>query len=1141
MSKTSKPPNEKLLDYINIYLDSVRSNHAAGDELEVRFGTKFWNPTTQIDFNNVISKLKSQGFNADVSEGSYRLTIMNQYIDRRSGGMKISNIRTEVAGIGAIQDYCKSNSFDTESIPRNITFNQKRSKHWKGEFLKAIDFDDFQFRVNYKEEKYLRPNFGLVQGMLSKWEASRKIFRFIKRFSFAHPKFPFTIDCSIVQTSSRNAKHYMIPEYRIESSNVFNNPISYEIEIEILKHRLPKDATAESIVKQLKRVIMMIMSGLQNSNFPIKYSVQEEIAAEYMNLLWKKNKPERRIRSSDFVGPSSISLELVNVSPIDEDSKIPNIRMPYTTTDKADGVRKLMFINKKGTIYLIDVNMNIQFTGVLCRNRDYYNTIIDGEHILHNKLGIFINQFWAFDIYYKNKIDLRPQPFTKIEGIDAPADSKFRLTELDKAIKNLVLKPVVGEKLSMNFHVKTFYISNGPEIFKNCQLIIERERQGLFSYEIDGMIFTPADKGVGSDKVGETLPPMKKTWRRSFKWKPPEFNTIDFLVTTKKTAAGKEFIGNIFQDGDNMNNLNQITQYKTLILRVGFDERKHGYINPCEDVINDRLPTRQHKDSNDAYKPVPFQPTDPTPAYPAYIANIVLKEVDGVKYMYTEDMKSVIEDETIVEFKYNQNDKKFWEWTPIRVRTKKTAEYKAGRRNYGNAYHVAQSIWKSIHNPVTEDMITTGNDIPDQIVDDDVYYNRSGSTITKALRDFHNLFVKRSLILGATSQGGTLIDMSVGKGGDFPKWIAAKLAFVLGLDIARDNIENRLDGACARFLNYRKKFYSMPYALFINANSGLNIRSGEACYTEKGKEIVKAVFGEGAQDEGKLGKGVIRQFGKAKAGFDVVSNQFSLHYFFENTTILASFLQNISECCKVGGYFIGTSYDGGKVFQLLEAKKAGEGIHITKNGKKMWEIKKQYENIRFENNKSSVGYRIDVYQESINKIFPEYLVNYDYLVTVMEDFGFVLLSREEAKTMGLPNSMGNFNELFDIMEDEISARRLKKSDVGRALAMSPDEKKISFLNKYFIFKKVRDVNAAQVARVLSDESVKQELSDIRDSFKLQKTIMEEQHRPKSKIKKLARKLTLTQNPKHEKGSVITLSSKRKIKTKSKPKGEHNKK
>lgn len=39
--------------------------------------------------------------------------------------------------------------------------------------------------------------------------------------------------------------------------------------------------------------------------------------------------------------------------------------------------------------------------------------------------------------------------------------------------------------------------------------------------------------------------------------------------------------------------------------------------------------------------------------------------------------------------------------------------------------------------------------------------------------------------------------------------------------------------------------------------------------------------------------------------------------------------------------------------------------------------------------------------------------------------------------------------------------------------MTPDEKKISFLNKYFIFKKVRDVNAEEVSRVLTGSSLAQ--------------------------------------------------------------------
>ena len=84
----------------------------------------------------------------------------------------------------------------------------------------------------------------------------------------------------------------------------------------------------------------------------------------------------------------------------------------------------------------------------------------------------------------------------------------------------------------------------------------------LFEYETDGLIFTPANTGVGSNKIGESLPPTKMTWENSFKWKPPEFNTIDFLVTTKKTESGEDFIGNIFEDGTNMFDNVQLTQYK---------------------------------------------------------------------------------------------------------------------------------------------------------------------------------------------------------------------------------------------------------------------------------------------------------------------------------------------------------------------------------------------------------------------------------------------------------------------------------------------------------------------------------------------------------------------------------------------------
>ena len=74
------------------------------------------------------------------------------------------------------------------------------------------------------------------------------------------------------------------------------------------------------------------------------------------------------------------------------------------------------------------------------------------------------------------------------------------------------------------------------------------------------------------------------------------------------------------------------------------------------------------------------------------------------------------------------------------------------------------------------------------------------------MRDFYNKYVKRKLIVDVSKRGDTLIDMTVGKAGDFTKWIEANLQFIFGVDKSKDNIENWVDGACARYLNHRKTY-----------------------------------------------------------------------------------------------------------------------------------------------------------------------------------------------------------------------------------------------------------------------------------------------------------------------------------------------
>jgi hypothetical protein len=290
---------------------------------------------------------------------------------------------------------------------------------------------------------------------------------------------------------------------------------------------------------------------------------------------------------------------------------------------------------------------------------------------------------------------------------------------------------------------------------------------------------------------------------------------------------------------------------------------------------------------------------------------------------------------------------------------------------------------------------------------------------------------------------------------------------VYGIDISKDNIENQLDGACTRYLKERRKYgESMPRAIFVNGNSGLNIRDGKALYTEKEKQISNAIFGKGAKDPNLLGKGIYKSFGVGATGFNISSCQFAIHYFFENKTSFHEFIRNVAECTKINGYFIGTCYDGKEVFERLRKYKKGESWTIFKNDSKIFEMTKMYDETGFPDTDASLGYAINVYQESINLAFREFLVNFEYLIQVMEDYGFVLLKNEELQKTGLPSSTGFFRELFSTMENEI--RRNKQSGVNykKAMEMSVEEKQISFLNRYFIFRKVREVDAKKMAQVI---------------------------------------------------------------------------
>jgi hypothetical protein len=716
-------------------------------------------------------------------------------------------------------------------------------------------------------------------------------------------------------------------------------------------------------------------------------------------------------------------------------------------------------------------------------------------------------------------------------------------------------------------HCKTFYASLGDgnrgsrfeelreNIFDQCAKVWSQIQDGTYLYQTDGLIFTPRHLPVGCNRVSDTCPNQRMTWAWSLKWKPPEFNTLDLLVSYKRNEKGREeihylledrilgedgadsvaAIGEVQEESDILesrietmgvggsgfglgvgvgagvvDSQQSIKQYRTLLLRCG--SKGYGYMNPADDLLQEKYPPKIVSDETGMngygnkkdYNPVPFvglDPYDPTAGY----ANMFLYNTGSDLVMRTEEGE-LFEENTIVEFSYDLTRPAGFRWIPLRVRHDKTAELRSGGRNYGNDWSVCVANWKTIHHPITASMITSGREIPsleNRTIGGEegetVYYSRDvgqnrSQSVTRSLRDFHNLYVKRKLIVGAAHlmnakgrgvdsgmEGVKLLDLSVGKGGDLNKFIAAGVSFVYGVDISEDNIRNPLDGVCARYLDAHRQSGSIFRGIFQVADSSRNIRKGEAFKTEKDKAVVRAIFGEGGKNADLLGKAPLakRVFGWGENGFEVLSCQFSLHFMCENAMKFHGFMRNLAECTKVGGVFICTTFDGLELFKKLRGKMEGDTWTVFNEGgrvgggggERMFQLTKRYSESDFPEDEMGLGYGVDVFQESINKTFREYLVHPEFLRKVMFDYGFSLLRREEAQSIGFSSGSGLFSDLFGRLKEEAGDSGVGRfgkgggdSGYGNAVHMSVEEKAISFLNRYYIFRKRHAVVPEEVLK-----------------------------------------------------------------------------
>ena len=126
----------------------------------------------------------------------------------------------------------------------------------------------------------------------------------------------------------------------------------------------------------------------------------------------------------------------------------------------------------------------------------------------------------------------------------------------------------------------------------------------------------------------------------------------------------------------------------------------------------------------------------------------------------------------------------------------------------------------------------------------------------------------------------------------------------------------------------------------------------------------------------------------------------------------------------------------------------------------------------------------------------------------MESYGFKIINKEEANSLGLPQGSGLFSELFLNMKEEIQKNKFKAKDYEKAPEMTSYEKKISFLNRYFVYKKYTEVNVNKVVIELSEYQESEVKVNVTETIHAVNVAKEENNKLQPKIRKLPKKLLL---------------------------------
>jgi hypothetical protein len=761
---------------------------------------------------------------------------------------------------------------------------------------------------------------------------------------------------------------------------------NYELEIEYGTKNKPTNEKCLNIMyNELTRSFQVLQQNRFITPLTVKNSVInglcEKFGVTFINTL-------------DDIARKPVSLEIQHVT--------EQLANKYLVTDKADGERIFLYIydNK---VYFITTGMDVKFSGIKTKLEKYNGTIMDGELLLVSKKYLLL----IFDCLFIGSEDVRKLPLiqerikkaeelieklfifkehTKINYDIDVTENKFDLKNIltlhKNNIKNYIDAINHDVKINDNLPVirRKYFMSalgaKNNEIFAYCNLlwnIYSNDTSIRYPYLLDGMIFHPLDQAYIAN--------AKESKKLEYKWKPSEKNSIDFYVTFERDKT----TGRILTVYDNTTD--NITEGEAL--------GKNYYIcNLHVGIAND----------DGSERPVLFHENEELYKAYLFIDKGEVRDLDG----------NIINDNTVVEFYYNNDDNvsKEYRWVPMRTRYDKTDVVVRYHQKYGNFITVAEKVWRSIVKPITlfdfeelskenkydkkiEEMRSKiEHKIIASTAQEDAYYQVT-KKITKDMDNFHN-YVKSNLIYTYIYQKyrknkkASVLDIGTGRGGDLMKYYYCNIDFLVGIDKDKTNLINAVDGALSRYKRFKQNNPAFPRMYFIQADPTTLLNFDEQNTILGGtdldnKRLIEKFF---SIDESKRTK------------FDVITSMFSMHYYLRNDDSWNNFKRNLNMYLNDNGLFVITVSDARKIIKLIGDKPNYKAEYTDENGNKqvLFEIVKKYdvnENTKVIKTGQPVDFHMAWISSANDTYLTEYLVDQNFIVDdLMNSCGLELIDTE---------------------------------------------------------------------------------------------------------------------------------------------------